>query len=72
MKIITISRQYFGKCIAVKALRELSLLKLGTGLEEFLEGYQSFVPRFIGVSNISNKIVKYVMGCEIFEIFRLQ
>ena len=33
-------------------IRELSFLKLGTGVEEFLEGYQIFWPRFIGVSNI--------------------
>ena len=46
--------------------RELSFLKLGTGVEEFLEGYQIFWPRFIGVSNILEKIVKYLMGCEIF------
>ena len=50
-------------------LRELSFLKLGTGVEEFLEGYQIFWPRFIGVSNISEKIVKYLMGCEIFGIY---
>ena len=31
--------------------RELSFLKLGTEVEEFLEGYQLFWFRFIGVSN---------------------
>ena len=46
-------------------IRELSFLKLGTGVEEFLEGYQTFWPRFIGVSNILEKIVKHMMGCEI-------
>ena len=50
-------------------VRELSFLKLGTGVEEFLEGYQIFWPRFIGVSNISEKIVKYLMGCEIFGVY---
>ena len=50
-----------------QALRELSFLKLGTGVEEFLEGYQIFLPRFIGVSNILEKIVRYLMGCEILE-----
>ena len=35
-------------------------------MEEFLEGYQIFWPRFIGVSTILEKIVKYLMGCEIF------
>ena len=39
-------------------------------MEEFLEGYQNLWPRFIGVSNISDKIVKYVMGCEIFGVFQ--
>ena len=47
-------------------IRELSFLKLGTGVEEFLEGYQIFWPRFIGVSNILEKIVKYLMGCKVF------
>ena len=51
------------------SLRELSFLKLGTGVEESLEGYQIFWPCFIGVSNISEKIVKYLMGCEIFAIY---
>ena len=51
-----------------KPLRELSFLKLGTGVEELLEGYQIFWPCFIGVSNISEKIVKYLMGCEIFGV----
>ena len=53
------------KCKSRNFFRELSFLKLGTGVEEFLEGYQIFWPRFIGVSNISEKIVKYLMGCEI-------
>ena len=54
---------------AFRILRELSFLKLGTGVEEFLEGYQIFWRRFLGVSNISEKIVKYLMGCEIFGIY---
>ena len=37
-------------------LRELSVLKLGTGVEEFLEGYQTFLLRFTGVSNIAAKL----------------
>ena len=42
-------------------------------MEEFLEGYQIFWPRFIGVSNILEKIVKCLMGCKIFgKHFRLQ
>ena len=53
-------------------LRELSFLKLGTGVEEFLEGYQIFWSRFIGVSNISEKIVEYLMGCEIFGTYILE
>ena len=54
-------------------LRELSFLKLGPGVEEFLEGYQIFWPRFIGVSNILEKNVKHLMGCEIFGMyFRLK
>ena len=58
---------------ALLALRELSFLKLGTGVEEFLEGYQIIWPRFIGVSNISENISKYLMGCEIFGVyFRLK
>ena len=32
----------------IQYLRRLSFLKLGTGVEEFLEGYQIFWPRFIG------------------------
>ena len=52
--------------------RELSFLKLGTGVEEFLEGYQIFWPRLIGVSNISEKIMEYLMGCEIFGIYILE
>ena len=53
--------------------RELSFLKLGTGVEEFLEGYQIYWSCFIGVSNILEKIVKYLMGCEIFgTYFRLK
>ena len=49
-------------------IRELSFSKLGTGpgVEEFLEGYQIFWPRFIGESNILEKIVKCLMGCKIF------
>ena len=52
---------------------ELSLLKLGTGVEEFLEGDQIYWSCPIGVSNILEKIVKYQIGCEIFGIyFRLK
>ena len=52
---------------------ELSFLKLGTGVEEFLEGYQIFRPRFIRVSIISEKFVKCLIGCEILGIyFRLK
>ena len=41
-------------------------------MEEFLEGYQIFWPHFIGGSNISEKIVKCLMGCKIFgKNFRL-
>ena len=58
---------------AYELLRELSFLKLGAGVEEFLEGYQIFWPRFIGVSNISEKLVKCLMGCKIFgKHFRLK
>ena len=32
--------------------KELSFAILGTGVEEYLEGYQIFWPRIIGVSNI--------------------
>ena len=32
-------------------IRELSFLMLGTGVEEFLEGYQIFLPCDIGLSN---------------------
>ena len=54
-------------------IRELSFLKPGTGVEEFSERHQIFLPRFIGVSNILEKIVRYLMGCEIFGIyFRLK
>ena len=35
--------------------------------EEFLEGYQIVWSCFIGVSNILEKIIKYLMGCEILE-----
>ena len=41
-------------------------------MEEFLEGCQIFWPRFIGISNISEKIVEYLMGCEIFGIYILE
>ena len=41
-------------------------------MEEFLEGYQIFWPRFIGVSNISEKIVEYLMGCEMFGKYLLE
>ena len=34
----------------------LSFLKLGTGVEEYLEGYQTSLLRFIGVSNIAAKL----------------
>ena len=52
--------------VRTSGVRELSILKLGTGGgEEFLEGYQTFWPRFIGLSNILEKIVKHMMGCEI-------
>ena len=40
---------------------------MGKGMEEFLKGYQIFWPRFTGVSNILEKIIKYLMGCEILE-----
>ena len=53
----------------ISALKELSFLKQGTGVEEFLEGYQIFWPRFIGVSNIWEEIVKYLMGCEVIGIY---
>ena len=57
----------------VLVVKELSFLKLGTGVEEFLEGYQIFRSCYIGVSNILEKFVKYLMGCEIFGIyFRLR
>ena len=48
------------------SLRERSFLKLGTGVEEFLEGCQIILPRLIGVSKILAKTTKYLMGCEIF------
>ena len=35
-----------------KSLRELSFLILGTGVEEFLEGCQTYWPCFIGLPNI--------------------
>ena len=44
-------------------------LKLGTRVEEFLEGCQIILPRLIGVSKILAKITKYLMGCEIFGIY---
>ena len=47
--------------------RELSFLQLDTGVGEFVEGYQVSWPCCIGVSNMLEKIAKYVMGCEIFE-----
>ena len=47
---------------------ERSFLKLGTGVEEFLEGCQIILPRLIGVSKILAKITRYRMGCEIFGI----
>ena len=47
-------------------LRDLSFLKLSTGVEEFSEGYQIFRSCYIGVSNILEKAVKYLMGCESF------
>ena len=54
-------------------LRELSFFKLGTGVDEFLEGYQIFWRGLIGVSNISEKIVKCLIGCKIFgKYFRLK
>ena len=34
-----------------KTLTELSFLMLGTGVEEFLEGYQFFLPCDIGLPN---------------------
>ena len=58
---------------AAHYISELSFLKLGTGVEEPLEGYQIFWLRFIGVSNIVVKIAKYLMGCEMFGMyFRLK
>ena len=50
----------------MKFVRERSFLKLGTGVEEFLEGCQIILPRLIGVSKILAKTTKYLMGCEIF------
>ena len=50
-------------------LREQSFLKLGTGVEEFLEGCQIILPCLIGVSNIFAEITKYMMACEIFGIY---
>ena len=46
-----------------------SFLKLGTGVEEFLEGFQIILPRLIGISKILAKITKYMMGCEILGIY---
>ena len=37
-------------------LRERSFLKLGTGVEEFLEGCQIILPRLIGVSKFWQKL----------------
>ena len=54
-----------GNCL----VRERLFLKLGTGVEEFLEGCQIILPRLIGVSKILAKITKYMMGCEILGIF---
>ena len=53
----------------VLGFRERSFLKLGTGVEEFLEGCQIILPRLIRVSKIFAKITKYMMGCEIFGIY---
>ena len=50
-------------------VRERSFLKLGTGVEEFLEGGQIILLRLVGVSKILAKITKYMMGCEIFGIY---
>ena len=45
------------------------IFKAGYRVEEFSEGYQIFRSCYIGVSNILEKIVKYLMGCEIFGIY---
>ena len=55
--------------IHVGHIRELSFLMLGTGVGEFLEGYQIFRSCCIGVSHILEEIVKYLMGCENFGIY---
>ena len=56
-------------CLKNYPFRERSFLKLGTGVEEFLEGCQIILPRQIGVSKILAKITKYMMGCEILGIY---
>ena len=44
----------------------------GTGVEEFLEGYQIFWLRLLGYK-IFGEIAEYLMGCESFGIyFRLK
>ena len=53
----------------MEAVREQSFLKLGTGVEEFLNGCQIILPRLIGVSKILAKITKYMMGYEILGIY---
>ena len=54
------------------ALRELSFSELGTGVEEFLEGYQIFWPRFIGGIKYLKRIVKYLMGFEVWNLFQAE
>ena len=41
---------------ARSSIREQSFLKLGTGVEEFLEGCQIILPRLIGLSKILAKL----------------
>ena len=50
------------------SVRELSILKPGYRVEEFLEGAKFFVS-FYWVIKYSGKIAKYLMGCEIFGMY---
>ena len=49
--------------------KEAVIFKAGYRGGRIFGGYQLFWPRFIGVSNILGKIVKCLMGCELFGMY---
>ena len=61
----TVGLGLMGSSHTVAVIRELSCLKLGTGVEEFLEGYQIFWAPFSGVSKILANLpnIEWVVRC---------